>query len=163
MAATALRFSARRFGVGRSAARGFCTLDIEAQIIQHREAASSSTEQGTVVGLSGEVARIAGLDGAAVGALVDIEGTRGLVINLETQVAAVALMSPPMGVHLGSAAALVSPQYALRCGSGLLGRAVGVDGSPLPDIDSGGGVQQRSKRSQRKLLRSRGGRAIGWE
>ena len=116
----------------RSCARCLCTLDIEAQISLKMQ----STDQGTVVGLSGDVARVAGLDGVAVGAVVDINGTHGLVVNLETQAAAVALMSTPSTVNVGASVVVSSSQHTFHCGEDMLGRVVGVDGSPIEGIDS---------------------------
>ena len=116
----------------RNLARRLCTLDIEAQISLKMQ----GTDQGTVIGLSGDVARVAGLDGAAVGAVVDIEGTHGLVVNLETQAAAVALMSAPSTVSVGASVMVASSQHTFRCGEDMLGRVIGVDGTPIEGIDT---------------------------
>lgn len=86
---------------------------------------------GEVVGMTGLIMRLRGLEGTSVNSLVLFEdGSRGLVRSIRDQITEVLALSVH-GVPIGTLAVLEQPVYQTGVGEALVGRIVNVLGEPI--------------------------------
>lgn len=101
-------------------------------------------EVGTVLTIGDGVARIFGLKNVMAGELVEFEtGTKGMVLNLETNNVGVAILGNDNKIKEGSIAKRTSQIVDVPVGDALLGRVVNAIGEP---IDGKGEIQTSHRR-----------------
>lgn len=89
-------------------------------------------EVGTVLTIGDGVARIFGLKNVMAGELVEFEtGTRGMVLNLETNNVGVAILGEDLGIKEGTTVKRTERIVEVPVGDALLGRVVNAIGEPL--------------------------------
>lgn len=89
-------------------------------------------EVGTVLTVGDGVARIFGLKNVMAGELVEFEsGTKGMVLNLETNNVGVAILGDDNKIKEGSVVKRTEQIVDIPVGDGLLGRVVNAIGEPL--------------------------------
>lgn len=100
-------------------------------------------EVGTVLTVGDGVARIFGLKNVMAGELVEFEsGTKGMVLNLETNNVGVAILGDDNEIKEGSVVKRTEQIVDIPVGDGLLGRVVSAIGEPL---DGKGEVQSNER------------------
>ncbi len=101
-------------------------------------------EVGTVLTVGDGVARIFGLKNVMAGELVEFEtGTRGMVLNLETNNVGVAILGDDPNIREGSTVKRTEKIVEVPVGEPLLGRTVNALGQP---VDGKGEIQTKSFR-----------------
>jgi F-type H+/Na+-transporting ATPase subunit alpha len=97
-------------------------------------------EVGTVLTIGDGVARVFGLKNVMAGELVEFEtGTKGMVLNLESNNVGVAILGDDNNIKEGSTAKRTETIVSVPVGDALLGRAVNAIGEPIDgkgDINS---------------------------
>jgi F-type H+/Na+-transporting ATPase subunit alpha len=97
-------------------------------------------EVGTVLTIGDGVARVFGLKNVMAGELVEFEtGTKGMVLNLESNNVGVAILGDDNNIKEGSTAKRTETIVSVPVGDALLGRAVNAIGQPIDgkgDINS---------------------------
>jgi F-type H+/Na+-transporting ATPase subunit alpha len=89
-------------------------------------------EVGTVLTIGDGVARVFGLKNVMAGELVEFEsGTRGMVLNLETNNVGVAILGEDTSIKEGSTVKRTEKIVEVPVGDALLGRVVNAIGEPL--------------------------------
>ena len=102
------------------------------------------SETGTVLTVGDGIARVYGLDNAQSGELVEfMNGTKGLVLNLEEDNVGVAIMGDFLSIREGDAVKRTGQIAQVPTGKALLGRVVDALGNP---IDGKGPIQATEMR-----------------
>lgn len=101
-------------------------------------------EVGTVLTVGDGIARVFGLSNVMVGELVDFEtGSKGMVLNLESNNVGVAILSDDTNIKEGSSVKRTNKIVEVPVGDALLGRVVNAIGEP---IDAQGEIKSESHR-----------------
>lgn len=112
--------------------------------IQNYEKRIDIAEVGTVLSVGDGVARIYGLDQVMAGELVEFaDGTKGLVLNLESDNVGVAIMGEDLHIHEGDIVRRTHKIASVPVGEALLGRVVNALAEP---IDGKGDVRTKDTR-----------------
>src|SRR5574343_994713 len=99
-------------------------------------------EVGTVLTVGDGVARVFGLKNVMAGELVEFEtGTKGMVLNLETNNVGVAILGDDPNIREGSTVKRTEKIVEVPVGEALLGRTVNALGQP---IDGKGEIHAKS-------------------
>ena len=89
-------------------------------------------EVGTVLTIGDGVARVFGLKNVMAGELVEFEtGTKGMVLNLESNNVGVAILGDDNNIKEGSTAKRTETIVSVPVGDAILGRAVNAIGEPI--------------------------------
>ncbi|MGB0453675.1 MAG: F0F1 ATP synthase subunit alpha [Bacteriovoracaceae bacterium] len=100
--------------------------------ISNFEAKLQVDEVGTVLTIGDGVARVFGLKNVMAGELVEFEtGTKGMVLNLETNNVGVAILGDDNAIKEGSSVKRTSKIVEVPVGDALLGRVVNAIGEPI--------------------------------
>ncbi len=103
--------------------------------IANFEARLEIDEVGTVLTVGDGVARIFGLQNVLAGELVEFEtGTRGMVLNLESNNVGVAVLGNDPGIKEGSKVKRTEKIVQVPVGDALLGRVVNAIGEPIDGL-----------------------------
>ncbi|MFI5391207.1 MAG: F0F1 ATP synthase subunit alpha, partial [Bacteriovoracales bacterium] len=114
------------------------------QRISNFETRLQVDEVGTVLTVGDGVARIFGLKNVMAGELVEFEtGTKGMVLNLETNNVGVAILGDDPKIREGSTVKRTEKIVEVPVGEALLGRTVNALGQP---VDGKGDIQTKSFR-----------------
>ncbi len=101
-------------------------------------------EVGRVISVGDGIARVYGLDEVQAGEMVEFEdGTRGMVLNLETDNVGVVIFGEDRNIHEGSLVKRTKAIVDVPVGKGLLGRVVDALGNPL---DGKGPIEAAERR-----------------
>ena len=100
--------------------------------IENFEARLQVDEVGTVLAVGDGVARIFGLRNVMSGELVEFDtGTKGMVLNLETNNVGVAILGSDTAIKEGTTVKRTNKIVEVPVGDGLLGRVVNAIGEPI--------------------------------
>ena len=100
---------------------------------------STLEETGTVLTVGDGIARAYGLENAMAGELVEFEnGTKGVILNLESDNVGIALLGATKGIEEGSSVKRTKQINSVPVGEALIGRVVNAIGDP---IDGAGALQ----------------------
>jgi F-type H+-transporting ATPase subunit alpha len=114
------------------------------QRISNFETRLQVDEVGTVLTVGDGVARIFGLKNVMAGELVEFEtGTKGMVLNLETNNVGVAILGDDPKIREGSTVKRTEKIVEVPVGEALLGRTVNALGQP---VDGKGDIQTKTFR-----------------
>ncbi len=92
-------------------------------------------ETGTVITVGDGIARVYGLTNVMAGELVEfVNGTRGLVLNLEEDNVGVAIFGVTKGIKEGDSVKRLKAINAVPVGEALLGRVVDALGNPIDGL-----------------------------
>jgi F-type H+/Na+-transporting ATPase subunit alpha len=112
--------------------------------ISNFEARLQVEEVGTVLSVGDGVARIFGLKNVLAGELVEFNtGTKGMVLNLESNNVGVAILGDDVGIKEGVSVKRTNEIVSVPVGDALLGRVVNAIGEP---IDGKGDLATTEKR-----------------
>ncbi len=107
-------------------------------------AEAEMAEVGRVISVGDGIARVYGLDEVQAGEMVEFEdGTRGMVLNLETDNVGVVIFGEDRNIHEGSLVKRTEAIVDVPVGKGLLGRVVDALGNP---IDGKGPIEASERR-----------------
>jgi F-type H+/Na+-transporting ATPase subunit alpha len=130
---------------GRSRRPRVSPLAAQAERLGRYEFRPRLSEQGTVASIGDGIAWVTGLPSAAMGELVDLmDGSRGLVFQLEESRIGVILLTETERLTAGMIAHLSGEQLSIAVGDQLLGRVVDPLGMPL---DGGGPTTDSARRN----------------
>ncbi len=102
------------------------------QRIENFETRLQVDEVGTVLTVGDGVARVFGLKNALAGELVEFpSGTKGMILNLETNNVGIALFGEDTSIAEGTTVKRTGEIVSVPVGEGLLGRVVNALGEPL--------------------------------
>ncbi len=93
--------------------------------------------EGRVISAADGVARIRGLDDAALGEVIAIEREAALVVALEQRTTQVVVLGDARRVRQGDRARRVAPEASIKVSEALLGRVVDPLGQPLDGMPLG--------------------------
>lgn len=113
--------------------------------IESYDAKLNLEEVGSVLTIGDGVARVFGLDNALAGELVEFEtGTRGMIINLESNNVGIAVFGNDKGIQEGTSVKRTGEIVSVPVGDKLLGRVVNALGEA---IDGKGAIESVEKRT----------------
>ena len=113
--------------------------------IANFEARLQVDEVGTVLTVGDGIARVFGLKNVMAGELVEFEtGTKGMVLNLETNNVGVAILADDVGIKEGSTVKRTEKIVEVPVGDALLGRVVNAIGEA---IDGQGDIKSEHTRN----------------
>ena len=113
--------------------------------IQNFETRLQVDEVGSVLTIGDGVARVFGLKNVMAGELVEFEtGTKGMVLNLETNNVGVAVLGEDPNIVEGSSVKRTNKIVEVPVGDALLGRVVNAIGEPLDGL---GEIKSTEKRN----------------
>lgn len=113
--------------------------------IAHFESRLQVDEVGTVLTVGDGIARIFGLKNVMAGELVEFDGgTKGMVLNLETNNVGVAILADDVSIKEGTTVKRTEKIVEVPTGDALLGRVVSAIGEP---IDGKGEIKSDTTRN----------------
>ena len=100
--------------------------------IEHYDTKTQRDESGTVLEIGDGIATVYGLTGALYGELVEFDtGTRGMVMNLETNCVGCVLLGTEDGLREGSTVRRTGRAADIPVGDAMVGRTVDALGCPI--------------------------------
>ena len=103
--------------------------------IEHYDTKTQRDESGTVLEIGDGIATVYGLTGALYGELVEFDtGTRGMVMNLETNCVGCVLLGTEDGLREGSTVRRTGRAADIPVGDAMVGRTVDALGCPIDGL-----------------------------